>query len=313
MNKEVLFTLSSGFRENFEVIGYRFGKGEKAACIVGALRGNEYEHLYCASKLIDILGRLEERGAIVANKEILVIPCAINTSMNVGERNWARDHEDINRHFPGNPKGEAVDRVADAIMRAIKGYSYGIQYTGFYLAGEFTPHLRTLSSSIDTTSLASLFGLPYVVTGQPRSFDTRTMNYHWQENGTSAFSLYVSNYDYLNEDVANQAVSATLRFLTRMGIIKYACHNGYISSVLAEEDLVTVKPNVSGFFRRVCQMTINKEVRRGDILAEILDPYEGNIIDRIVAPVDGILFFAQTSPIVFEHSVAFRIIKKLHL
>lgn len=96
-----------------------------------------------------------------------------------------------------------------------------------------------------------------------------------------------------------------------MGIIKYNCHNGHIASILAEEDLVTVKPNISGFFRRTCQ--INKEVRRGDILAEVLDPYEGNIIDRIVAPVDGILFFAQTSPIVFEHSVAFRIIKKLHL
>ena len=134
MKKEVLFTLSSGFRENFEVIGYRFGKGEKAACIVGALRGNEYQHLYCASKLIDILSRLEERGGLVANKEILVIPCGINTSMNVGERNWVRDNQDINRHFPGNEKGEASDRVAAAIMKAVQGYSYGIQYTGFYLA-----------------------------------------------------------------------------------------------------------------------------------------------------------------------------------
>ena len=311
MTREVLFTLSSGFRENFELIGYRFGKGEKAACIVGALRGNEYEHLYCASQLIDILSRLEERGALVADKEILVIPCAINTSMNVGKRNWVRDNQDINRHFPGNEKGEAPDRVAAAVMKAVEGYSYGIQYTGFYLAGEFVPHVRTLGNSIDSTSLASLFGLPYVVTGQPRSFDTRTLNYNWHERGTSSFSLYISSYDYLNEEVANQAVSATLRFLTRMGIIKYNCHNGHIASILAEEDLVTVKPNISGFFRRTCQ--INKEVRRGDILAEVLDPYEGNIIDRIVAPVDGILFFAQTSPILFEHSVAFRIIKKLHL
>ena len=311
MTREVLFSLSSGFRENFEVMGYRFGKGEKAACIVGALRGNEYEHLYCASQLIDKLCILEEKGGILNNKEILVIPCAISSSMNVGKRNWVRDNEDINRHFPGNPKGEETDRVAAAIMEAATGYRYGIQFTGFYLAGEFVPHVRTLGGGKDSISLASLFGLPYVVTGQPRSFDQRTLNYNWHERGTSAFSLYVSGYDYLNQEIANQAVSSALRFLTRMGIIKYNCHNGYIASILAEEDLVTVKPNVSGFFRRKCE--INQEVRRGDILAEVLDPYEGNIIDRIVAPVDGILFFAQTSPILFEHSVAFRIIKKLYL
>lgn len=311
MTREVICSLSSGFREDFEVVGYRFGRGEKAACIIGALRGNEYQHLYCASQLIDKLCYLEEKGAIGNDKEILVIPCVISNSMNVGKRNWVRDNEDINRHFPGNIEGEAPDKVAAAVMEAITGYNYGIQFTGFYLAGEFVPHVRTLGNANESTSLASLFGLPYVVTGQPRSFDMRTLNYNWHKKGTQAFSLYLSNYDYLNEKVAHQAVSAALRFLTRMGIIRYQCHNGFIASILAEEDLVTVKPKISGFFRRTCE--INQEVRRGEILAEVVDPYEGNIIDRMTAPVDGILFFAQTSPILFQHSVAFRIIKKLHL
>lgn len=39
MKKEVLYSLKGIYRENFEIEGYRFGHGEKSACIVGAMRG----------------------------------------------------------------------------------------------------------------------------------------------------------------------------------------------------------------------------------------------------------------------------------
>ena len=50
MKKEILYSLKGIYRENFEIEGYSFGGGEKSACIVGALRGNEiqpvsYTHL----------------------------------------------------------------------------------------------------------------------------------------------------------------------------------------------------------------------------------------------------------------------------
>ena len=41
MKKEILYSLKGIYRENFEIEGYSFGGGEKSACIVGALRGNE--------------------------------------------------------------------------------------------------------------------------------------------------------------------------------------------------------------------------------------------------------------------------------
>ena len=46
MRKEKIYSLSSLYRENMDIYGYRFGKGEKAACIVGAMRGNEIQQMY---------------------------------------------------------------------------------------------------------------------------------------------------------------------------------------------------------------------------------------------------------------------------
>ena len=52
------------------------------------------------------LAELEERGAIIGDNQILVIPSLNNVSMNVDRRFWTSDNTDINRQFPGNAHGE---------------------------------------------------------------------------------------------------------------------------------------------------------------------------------------------------------------
>ena len=58
---EEIYTLQSPYRENLTVRGYRFGKGDKAACILGAVRGNEVQQMYICSQLVKILKELEKR------------------------------------------------------------------------------------------------------------------------------------------------------------------------------------------------------------------------------------------------------------
>ena len=67
-----------------DIYGYRFGKGEKAACIVGAMRGNEIQQMYIGALLVKSLKELEERGSIVNGNEILVIPHVNDYSINIG-------------------------------------------------------------------------------------------------------------------------------------------------------------------------------------------------------------------------------------
>ena len=128
MRKEVLYTLKGLYREDFEIEGYRFGGGEKSACIVGAMRGNEMQQLYICSLLINALKELEAHGSITHNHEILVIPSVNKYSMNVGKRFWAIDNIDINRTFPGDAQGDTTKQIAAALFENVKGYNYGIQF-----------------------------------------------------------------------------------------------------------------------------------------------------------------------------------------
>lgn len=310
MRKEKLFSLRNSYRDDMDVYGFHFGKGDKAACVVGAMRGNEVQQLYICSQLVKTLKELEEKGAIVHNNEILVIPSVNHSSMNIGKRFWATDNTDINRMFPGYDAGETTQRIAAGLFDAIQGYSYGIQFPSFYIQGDFVPHVRMMETGFQSPSLANLFGLPYVIIRKPKPYDTTTLNYNWQVWNTNAFSLYTSATTHIDEASARMAVASVLRFLTRMGILRYTSHSGYLASVIREDELASVKNDLPGLYRRHAEP--GQEVHRGEVLASIIDPLEGEVISRILSPTDGIVFFAHSAPTVMEETIIFKIIRRLH-
>ena len=86
MEQKILFEIKALYRDNFRVTGFSFGEGEEAACIVGAMRGNENQQLYACSQLVKKLKELEQKGRITDGKKILVVSCVNPYSMNIKKR-----------------------------------------------------------------------------------------------------------------------------------------------------------------------------------------------------------------------------------
>lgn len=310
MQEVELYKLVSAYRDDMVVKGYQFGNGDKAACIVGSLRGTEVQQLYICSQLVKALKELENNGCISAGKQVLVVPYVNSHSINVSNQLFGVKKVDINRSFPGNDYGEPVSRLANAILKEIDAYMYGIQFTSFYQKGEFVPHVRMMETGFQNTSLANLFGLPYVVVKKPLPIDTTTLNYNWQDDNTCAFSIFTNCNETIDEASAKQAVAAVLRFLKRMGVIRYESHSGYISHVLYEQDMTDVINERSGIFRPVIKC--GDDVRYGMTMAEILDTADGSVREVIKAPTDGIVFFAHDSALITQNEIAYKLIHRLH-
>lgn len=311
MRRELIYSMQNTYRDDLRIYGYHFGRPEtKAACIIGAMRGNEVQQLYTCSLLVKMLKELEMHGGIVGDNEILVIPSVNHPAMNVGKHFWSTDNSDINRLFPGDPEGETTRRLAHGIFEKVKDYGYGIQFGSLSVPGYYVPHVRMMETGYHNPGLANLFGLPYVVVRKPTPYDTATLNYNWQMNGTNAFSIHTAATGQIDEASARQAASSVLRFLTRMGILRYNSHSGYIASVIREEDLTGVKTDRAGFF--IPGVSIGQEVQRGDQMATIIEPGSGEIVSQILAPTDGIVFFSHSRPLVTERSIIFKVIRRLH-
>lgn len=306
MNRQTLFSMPSPYREDFKIEGYYFGSGEKSCCIVGSIRGNEVQQLYICSQIIRTLTELERLGKIKPNHQILVVPSANPYSMNISKRFWAQDNTDINRMFPGYNLGETTQRIADGLFQNVQGYTYGIQFASFYIPGDFIPHVRMMKTDYQNTDLAYSFGLPYIVVRNPKPVDTTTLNYNWQVWNTKAFSVYTNETEHIDERSANEVITSVLRFLSNMGIIEYSCPNGYASNTIVEDSLIPIKTSCAGIYKRVKQPC--DEIKKGDLMAEIIHPYEGVTIEKVFAPCDGIVFFAHKSPLVMQNSVVYKVI-----
>ena len=310
MREETLYELETPYRQKFKIKGFRFGEGEKACAMVAAVRGNEVQQMYVCALLVKKLRKLEEQGAIAPGNELLVVPCVNHFSMNVGSRFWAMDKTDINRMFPGYDQGETTQRIAAALFEAVQGYKYGIHFASFYLPGDFVPHVRIMNTGYQTASLGNLFGLPYVVMRKPEPIDTTTLNYNWQVWETNAFSVYTKETDEIDEQSAQEAVAAVLRYLSRVGLLRYNCHSGYLSSVVQESEMTNVLTPAGGIFRRFVEP--GQEVEYGQKLGVILDPFTAEVEAEITCPTSGVVFFALKKPLTTEHEVAFKVIRRLH-
>jgi len=139
MIKRTIYELKGIYRDTFRVTGYEFGVGEKSVCIVGSSRGNEVQQIYCCSQLVKKMKQLEEEKRILEGHKVLVIPSINPYSMNIHKRFWSTDNTDINRMFPGYDRGETTQRIADGVFREISEYQFGIQFTSFYMPGDFVP------------------------------------------------------------------------------------------------------------------------------------------------------------------------------
>ncbi len=306
MNKRMIYEMKGLYRDSFRITGYEFGSGEKSVCIVGNSRGNEVQQIYCCSRLVTKFRQLEEEGRIAEGHKVLVIPSINPYSVNVQKRFWPTDNTDINRMFPGYDLGETTQRIADGVFREISEYRFGVQFTSFYMPGDFVPHVRLMDEGYSDPETAGQFGLPFVVIRKVRPYDTTTLNYNWQVWDTQAFSLYTSTTSRIDAGSAGQAVLAVMNFLSAQGMIRYHVPEIQESRVIRDTDMISVQTARSGIFE--AQVKAGEHVRTGQPLANILHPYEGSILETLYAPAEREVFFVHNEPLTYADTAVIKLV-----
>ena len=306
MRTELIYESRSLYRGDFKIQGYVFGSGKKSVCIVGNMRGNEYQQLYTCSQIIRELKTAERNDLLSPDHEILVIPSANPHSINIQKRFWPIDNTDINRMFPGYMEGETTQRIAGGLFEKVQHYEYGIQLASNYMTGEFMPHVCIMKTELDYLDLAAEFGMPYVLLRTPRPYDTTTLNYNWQIWNTRAFSLYTTSTDRITTASARRGVSSVMRFLSALGIIRSHQHPGFVSQVITDERILSLRAPNGGLFEPL--VSLEQQVTQGMLLARILNPLDGENVGQIFAPKDGVVFFLDSGPLTYAHTAVIKMI-----
>lgn len=313
MKDRVIYQIPHMYRDDFRVRAFTFGAGEKALCIVGNMRGNEYQQIFICSRVVKRLQQLEEAGCFVEGKKVMVIPTVNPSSMNIGKRFWSIDNTDINRMFPGYNLGETTQRIAAGVFEIVNKYRYGVQFTSFYMPGEFQPHVRIMHTGYENLEKAADFGLPYIVVRQPRPYDTTTLNYNWQIWETDAYSLYSNTTSRIDMESAEMVVDGIVRFMIKNGILKAGTkvegqeEDKAAPRIFDYGELINIRTTQAGFYHS--QVEHNTSVKKGQVLAEIIDPCTGDILEVLTSPVDGVIFFQHNEPLIYAYTSALKILQ----
>ncbi len=307
MKESVIYRIAHAYRDDFRIRAFTFGQGEKALCVVGNARGNEYQQIFMCSRVIQRLKKLEDEGLLVEGQQIMVIPSINPSSMNIGKRFWSVDNTDINRMFPGYSLGETTQRIAAGVFEVVNKYRTGVQFTSFYMPGEFQPHVRMMHTGFENLSKAADFGLPYIVVREPRPYDTTTLNYNWQIWETDAYSLYSNTTSRIDVESAERVVDGIQRFMICNGIVKGSPPPAADSRIFHYSELINVRTTQAGLYHSLAEH--NSAVRAGQVLAEIIDPCTGDILETLSSPVDGTIFFQHNEPLIYAYTSALKILR----
>lgn len=107
-------------------------------------------------------------------------------------------------------------------------------------------------------------------------------------------------------EAAKTTIESVLTFLGRQGIIEYTPTKTEESVIVEENDIFNIKTPKAGLFESL--VTVGERVKKGQPMANIIDPYEGEIVKTIAADRDGRVFFIQDAPFILEKTLAFKMI-----
>lgn len=95
----------------------KIGKGEEKIGILIGIHGDEVSGLLVIEQLIK---KLADK---TLNKTVVIFPLTNLLAQVLRQRENPLDNKDLNRSFPGNQKGEFSERLANLLLKQLKGFN----------------------------------------------------------------------------------------------------------------------------------------------------------------------------------------------
>lgn len=243
---------------------------------------------------VEIIRRLLCNKAMSRLKGTLLAVPVVNPFGFIQHSRYLPDRRDLNRSFPGSPKGSLASRIANLFMQEIVSRStHGIDiHTGSNYRTNL-PQIRTSIDDEENLRLAKAFGAPMIIHSGIRDGSLREAV---NEHGIPVLLYEAGEALYFNENAIRSGIRGILNVMRAIGMLPKSRQTGTKEPVISQKTS-WVRASRSGvFFKRV---SLGKMVRKGTLLGMINDPL-GDESEGILAPFTGVIIGQLTLPLVHE-------------
>lgn len=275
-------------------------------CVVTGTHGDELEGQMVCYELTRIL--TEHTESLEGSVEIYpaLNPLGIDTI----QRGIPNFDLDMNRIFPGDPNGTMAEQTAHAIVEDMKGADMVIDIHSSNLYLRETPQVRiNVQDSEWLVPFAERLGMDFVWVHDAATVLEATLAHSLNSIGTPCLVVEMGVGQRINHKMCRRLVSGILHLMHTMGMWHRPESLEMSSPLICNGDhVIFLNAETSGVF--ITEQKCGIQVKKGEVIGQIVDPLRGVVLSTVKTPSDGYLFTIRAYPIVYEGSLMARIFRR---
>lgn len=277
----------TGARQSLPVLVVNGKTSGPSAWINAAVHGDEINGVEIIRRVLETINPKELRGTL------FVIPIVNLPGFTTGDR-YLPDRRDLNRSFPGSPRGSLASRIAHLLMtEVVQRCSVGVDlHTGSDHRTNL-PQIRADLDDAETLRLAHAFGAPVVFHSSTRDGSLRQAA---TDKGATVLLYEAGEAWRFDETSIRTGTAGVLRVLVGIDMID----DNHDVPEPSQRSIVTrnsrwVRARRSG----IAQVwpAMGDLVTKGQKIGRVHDAF-GNQLSQTVANIDGIIIGLNLDPIV---------------
>lgn len=281
-------------------------KGLKRISIVTGIHGDELEGQYVC---FELARRIEEN--IDKLTGIVDIYPAMNPlGIDSITRGIPAFDLDMNRLFPGNIDGNMTEYLAAEIIKDVSGSDLVVDIHASNIFLTEIPQIRINELHEDIlVPFAMKSNVDFIWVHGASTVLESTFAYSLNDTNTPCLVVEMGVGMRITKEYGEQMVDGIFSLMKELGI-----WSGKVPKVRKPivskdyEDVSYLNASVGGLF--IQDVHHWEKLKKGDLIGRIIDPLSGKVLDKVISPVDGILFTIREYPIVDEGSLVGRLLRK---
>ncbi len=262
--------------------------------ISAAIHGDELVGTAIVKKIINDKRLKKLRGTLIA------IPIVNVYGFNTLSR-YLPDRRDLNRCFPGTPKGSLGSHIAHLFTNeVIHKCQYGIDFHSGAIHRSNLPQIRTCFDFDSDKDLAEAFGAPVVLNSKIREGSLRETAANL---GVQTLLFEGGEALRLNEGVIRFGVNGAFAIMEKIGMLPPGSHKPVSRSYMAHSSY-WVRASQSGMIS--LNRNLGSKVSEGTLLGKITDSF-GRNLEKLQSPSEGIVIGVSKLPLVNKGDALFHI------
>ena len=279
---------------------------EKRISIVTGVHGDELEGQFVCFEVQRRIAENKDKLAGIVDIYPALNPLGIDSIT----RGLPAFDLDMNRIFPGHKDGDMVEYLASEIVNDLEGSDVciDIHASNIYLTEIPQIRINELHKE-ELLPLAKKLNVDFIWIHGASTVLESTLAYSLNSRNTPMLVVEMGVGMRITKEYCDQLVEGIFHLMAEMGIWLGETKEPRRPIISEDPDDVSyLNAPVAGVF--VPSVKHWEYLEKGQEIGKIIDPLRGEILDRIISPVDGILFTIRDYPVVDDGSLMGRLLRK---